>query len=132
MSYVEQLQVLARSGGKSGKARRFTSRSKLRAVQALKYFPSPSNGGEAKIIASYDWSSNDSNLWSFLYCWSEVQELRLPCSEETLGQSLGITLIGEQARISLLCYILHLFSTKIINRGPKTFLEKISLTIPDC
>lgn len=95
--YLDQLQALAKSGGKSGKARRFTARSKFRAIQALKFLPAASTHVDSDSV-SYDWSVEDNDLWSFLYCSSELQELRLPCSEEALGFSLGISL-GEGQHI---------------------------------
>jgi hypothetical protein len=108
-AYVEQLQALAKSGGKAGKARRFTCRSKYRAIQALRYFPSPPRGGgggdkkgdkdnSTGSIISYSWTAEDHDLWAFLYCMSELQELRLPCSDETLGHALGISLLDHQVR----------------------------------
>lgn len=95
-SYIDQLQGLARSGGKSGKARRFTCRSKFRAIQALRFCPPPNAGEEKNQFVSYSWTSEDNDLWSFLYCMSELQELRLPCSEETLGEALGVSLADHQ------------------------------------
>lgn len=94
-AYFDQLQALAKSGGKAGKARRFTSRSKLRAAQALRYFPVAAGDIKtvhaSKSVPSYPWSSVDDELWRLLYCTSELQELRLPCTEESLAKALGVS-----------------------------------------
>lgn len=102
--YYDQLQTLAKSNGKSGKARRFTSRSKFRAIQALRFFPSCENvvfnSNDNNNIISYVWTPEDNDLWRFLFCISELQELRLPCSEETLGESIGVSLTDHQPIIT--------------------------------
>lgn len=38
------------------------------------------------------WTTDDENLWKYLFCLSEMQELRLPCSEETLASAIGFDL----------------------------------------
>jgi hypothetical protein len=90
---VEQLLGLARSSSKANKARRLTVRPKFRAIQALRFFPSGSSAVSGSSIShatgSFVWTRQEEELWSFLYCLSEVHELRLPCSEEVLAASIG-------------------------------------------
>jgi hypothetical protein len=74
---------LSKSGSKSNntKQRRFSARSKFKAIQALRFI--------SILNEDHKWTDDCNSLWRYLYCISEMQELRLPCSEETLAEAIG-------------------------------------------
>jgi hypothetical protein len=77
------------SGARS--QRRLTARSKFRAIQAILFTgnnrssSSSSNGGGGNAAALR-------SLGGYLFCLAELQELRLPSSEQTLADAVGFSL----------------------------------------
>ena len=67
--------------------RRLTGRSRYRATQALFYLHSATPA-----VCSVDLSELG-RARSFLYCLSELQEIRLPCSEESLLDAMGLKIV---------------------------------------
>jgi hypothetical protein len=92
-------QLLAVGKGASNRSqRRLTARSKFRAVQAIRFLPDLSlltqqqqgqNSEEQlrwlPLLRNADYLRS---LRGFLFCLAELQELRIPCSEETLAYAL--------------------------------------------
>jgi hypothetical protein len=123
-SYITQLNTVYR--GQSVKSmRRLTSRSKFRAIQAINFL---NIGNEYELLSTitgdklYVDNFNDSSLLKldqlklYLYCLSELQELRLPLSEETLLMSLGLLDNGE-INSRLVCNPSPLIKTWIYDEG---------------
>ena len=66
-------------------------------MQALRFLPVRSAGPERTAAAGsvgsgFVWGRAEEDLWSYLFCLSEVHELRLPCSEEVLAAAIGYEL----------------------------------------
>jgi hypothetical protein len=61
--------------------RRLTARSKYRAAQALSFLHNAQTSSDVEEIKLYR---------SFLYCLCELQEIRLPCSEQSLLDAMGL------------------------------------------
>jgi hypothetical protein len=80
MLYHSQLDSVVRGKGVRV-MRRLTARSKFRAAQALFYI------GHSR---SPDVVTELGLHRSFLYCLCELQEIRLPCSEESLLDAMGL------------------------------------------
>lgn len=64
--------------------RRLTARSKFRAAQALSYLHSALPVGPETDVVELDLFT------SYLYCLCELQEIRLPCSEDSLLDAMGL------------------------------------------
>ncbi len=69
--------------------RRLTARSKYRSVQSLFYLQS-ATAQSVLIMAEL------TSYKSCLYCLSELQEIRLPCSEESLLDAMGMKIVDFQ------------------------------------
>lgn len=84
-AYFAQLDSVIRGKGVRV-MRRLTARSKYRAAQSLFYLQSATVHSVAVMaeLASYK---------SYLYCLSELQEIRLPCSEESLLDAMGLKIV---------------------------------------
>jgi hypothetical protein len=84
--------------------RRLTARSKHRAAQAL-YFLQPfvpltaaptaaaGGGGDAGAGAGAGGMADLGQFKAYLYCLAEMQELRLPCSEDSLLDAMGLRVL---------------------------------------
>ena len=75
-------------GTGSRSQRRLTARSKFRAVQAMRFISSRQFISHNELFRSNDIKSSG----LYLFCLSELQELRLPCSEDTLADAIGYNL----------------------------------------
>jgi hypothetical protein len=71
--------------------RRLTARSKYRAAQALSFLQATRTSTDTMEVKLYR---------SFLYCLCELQEIRLPCSEQSLLDAMGLKV--EEYKISSL------------------------------
>lgn len=83
------------TGNNARAMRRLTARSKLRAAQALLFMRKlsfkTSTLPTATLVQVIDSSMQDLLCrHTFLFCFAELQETRLLCSEESLGDALGI------------------------------------------
>lgn len=87
--YLNQLVAVSKGTGARSQ-RRLTARSKLRAVQAVLFtghvMPLHQTGQNC-----FDFKSLRS-LGGYLFCVAELQELRLPSSEETLADAIGFNI----------------------------------------
>ena len=91
-----------KGAGLTRSMRRLTARSKYRAAQALwllQHAPltlsaSSSMGSEMRVLSLLDQGNSSVMLLdkhrSYLYCLAELQETRLLCSEQSLGDALGV------------------------------------------
>jgi hypothetical protein len=79
---AESFLGIASNSAKFVRSKRNTARSRFRAVQALRFIYE-------------DWNIFSSTHWRLLYCLSEVQELRLSCSEDTLAEGLGCVVASD-------------------------------------
>lgn len=132
-SYITQLNTVYR-GQSIRSMRRLTSRSKFRAIQAINFL---NIGNEYELLSTITGDKlcvdniNDSSLLKldklklYLYCLSELQELRLPCSEETLLMSLGLLDNGLK-HDSHICNPSPLIKTWIYDEG--NHIEVIDLS----
>lgn len=84
-AYFAQLDSVIRGKGVRV-MRRLTARSKYRAAQSLFYLQSATLNSAAAMteLTSYK---------SYLYCLSELQEIRLPCTEESLLDAMGLKIV---------------------------------------
>jgi hypothetical protein len=101
--------VVGRGAGARSQ-RRLTARSKFRAIQGLMFLDKASrrlNWDEQvmydmpeetrKALSVLDNSRLMGRLRGYLYCLAELQELRLPCSEETLADAIGFDLVESSS-----------------------------------
>lgn len=87
LTYANQMEAVARGKG-SKTSRKLTARSRLRAAVALSFLGesagSSSSQSAALTVADSCLGMSLSVVRSYLYCLSELQEIRLPCAEGTL------------------------------------------------
>ena len=99
-SFVVQMESVARANA-NRTVRRFTSRSRLRAVLAVVFLhyewrQRDGTREESKAIGCQEKNEISlSSLTAFLLCLSELQQIRLTCTEETLEMAI------KQARFSV-------------------------------
>jgi hypothetical protein len=67
--------------------RRLTSRSRFRAAQALYYLTSTASSAVDRAELGL--------YLAYLYCLCELQEIRLPCSEESLLTAMGLKIVDH-------------------------------------
>lgn len=84
-AYFAQLDSVIRGKGVRV-MRRLTARSKYRAAQSLFYLQSATPHSVAAMAEL-------TSFKSYLYCLSELQEIRLPCSEESLLDAMGLKIV---------------------------------------
>lgn len=79
--------------------RRLTSRSKYRACQALSYLQMNHHIELDDMKKTFN-TTNELNLFlNYLYCLSEMHEIRLPCSDELLQDAMGLTMVTDTNEI---------------------------------
>ncbi|KAJ1440254.1 hypothetical protein B484DRAFT_476719 [Ochromonadaceae sp. CCMP2298] len=96
-AYTVQLDSVLRGRG-IRVMRRLTARSKYRAVQALLFLePAPGMGavgaGGADAGEAEAHRQELLRFKSYVYCLAEMQEIRLPCTEDSLLDAMGLRLL---------------------------------------
>lgn len=91
-AYLERLDATMR-GKMNRPVRRLTARSRFRAAQALTFLRSANEFSTADTHETAASSNEELSLFRrFLFCLSEMQEIRLPCSEESLLNAMALKL----------------------------------------
>ena len=103
LTYLSQLLVVGKGAGARSQ-RRLTARSKFRAIQGVLFLDSANRklsldgtmslpidmpAETRNCVSVLDSDTYMRRMRGYLFCLAELQELRLPCSEETLADAVG-------------------------------------------